>query len=85
MIFPPLGKGAKQNKKLVEFSTKDWTPPTHPQEWEKNEKCSVCYEMNSVWYGSSDSCKMAPPESFEVQYSLLSKILAEEGPPPKIE
>ena len=32
-------------------------------------------------YGSSDSCKMAPPESFEVQYSLLSKILAEKGLP----
>ena len=26
---------------------------------------------------------MAPPESFEVQYSLLSKILAEEAPPTK--
>ena len=26
---------------------------------------------------------MAPQESFEVQYSLLSKILAEEGPPTK--
>ena len=47
----------------------------------KNEKCSICHETNSVWYGSSDSCKMAPPESFEVQYSLLSKILAEKGLP----
>ena len=28
---------------------------------------------------------MAPLESFEVKYSLLSKNLAEEGPPPKIE
>ena len=42
-------------------------------------------KKNSVWYGSSDSFKMAPPESCKVQYSLLSKILAEEGPPPKIE
>ena len=28
---------------------------------------------------------MDPPDSFEVQYSLLSKIPAEKGPPKKIE
>ena len=44
------------------------------------------HEMNSVWYGSSDSCQMASPESFEVWATLRTKIQAEKGRPhPKIE
>ena len=42
--------------------------------------------MNSVWYGSSDTCQMASPESFEVWATLRTKIQAEKGSPhPKIE
>ena len=41
----------------------------------------ISHETKFVWYWSSDSFKMAPPESFEVQYPLLSKILAEKGLP----
>ena len=49
----------------------------------KNIKCSICHATNSVLYGPYDSCKMGPNDGFEVQYSLLSKILAEKGHPTK--
>ena len=38
-------------------------------------------ETNSVWYGASDSWKMALSESLEVQSSYHTTILAKEGPP----
>ena len=41
----------------------------------------MCHETNSVWYGSSDTCQMASPESFEVWATLQTKIQAEKGPP----
>ena len=36
-------------------------------EWPRCSSLTISHITNSVWYGLSDSCKTAPPESFEVQ------------------
>ena len=63
-----ISKGRIQ-KEIVEFSTKRLTPPLLVEK--KKKKWSTRHEMNSVWYGSSDTCQ--------------TRIWAEKGPPhPKI-
>ena len=55
-------------------------PPECQPTWmltTRAKKSSICHETNSVWYGSSNSFKMAPPESVELQYFHLTNIIVE--------
>ena len=75
--WPLKGRVQKKKKKIMNFLT---TPPM-----EKIKEMKMIYfpETNSIWYGSSDNCQMAPPESLDVKASYLTMILAEEGLPSK--
>ena len=72
-------------KKIVEFSTKRLPPPSG-RKIKKNEKWSTHHEMNSLWYGSSDTCQMASLQSFKGLTHPSDQDPSWEGSPhPKIE